>query len=358
MEGFFKESYTDGSRYEGDFRRGRRHGRGILHFRSGAVYEGQFSNDLRHGTGVLTDEGHFRYDGEWKKNQEDGYGEKVWADGSVWRGQWVDGELNGVGTMEFVPPLKLPIPEKWTKSGIAAVFEGDIRGNQMSGHSKLRVLDADNLEVCSYEGQLFDGKLHGTGEFNVPGLLRYKGQFVNNIFQGILGNLTRYLPTETVYRGAFHQGEPHGDGKLSTNSTTYEGQFDSGQLHGYGVLRVGNAVYEGTFEAGNKHGQGTYSVNGETVYTGSYVKDHRCGFGRLIQRNGTIFEGEFQNSQRHGTGRVLDPEGVTEINKGRWAMNQYIEGNIEGEFIFDLVHWKPQPPRRQARHRIYTGIRP
>ena len=62
--------WTDGTRYEGSWRSGKRHGHGILHMASGDVYEGGWWVDCRHGWGLLR-----------------------LADGSVEAGEWELGTL-------------------------------------------------------------------------------------------------------------------------------------------------------------------------------------------------------------------------------------------------------------------------
>jgi hypothetical protein len=44
---------AEGARYEGDWRDGKIHGRGILTWANGSRYEGEFRNDKIHGRGIL-----------------------------------------------------------------------------------------------------------------------------------------------------------------------------------------------------------------------------------------------------------------------------------------------------------------
>ena len=47
-------TYTDGSRYEGEIRNGKRHGQGTYTWTSGNRYEGQFRDSKMHGRGTYT----------------------------------------------------------------------------------------------------------------------------------------------------------------------------------------------------------------------------------------------------------------------------------------------------------------
>ena len=67
--------WPSGSRYEGDFRDGKRTGRGVYTWASGDSYEGEFRDDLFHGRRVHT-----------------------YADGRRWEGNYVDGKPHGRGS--------------------------------------------------------------------------------------------------------------------------------------------------------------------------------------------------------------------------------------------------------------------
>lgn len=112
--GACKEGYADGtgvmewkyegekavSRYEGDMRKGRRHGAGYLKLSSGSQYEGGFSDGKFHGTGTLLTYAS-RYDGEWVAGKQHGLGKTVYAVGGSYEGQWQQGKFHGKGTVTY-----------------------------------------------------------------------------------------------------------------------------------------------------------------------------------------------------------------------------------------------------------------
>ena len=53
-------------RYEGEFRHGWFHGRGLLVWSEGYRYEGEFRGGWRHGQGVMTKMTGERYEGNWR----------------------------------------------------------------------------------------------------------------------------------------------------------------------------------------------------------------------------------------------------------------------------------------------------
>eukprot|EP00538_Stauroneis_constricta_P004174 CAMPEP_0119553896 /NCGR_PEP_ID=MMETSP1352-20130426/6521_1 /TAXON_ID=265584 /ORGANISM="Stauroneis constricta, Strain CCMP1120" /LENGTH=861 /DNA_ID=CAMNT_0007600379 /DNA_START=51 /DNA_END=2636 /DNA_ORIENTATION=- len=68
-------NYEDGSRYQGNFLDGKRHGsNGLYKFEDGSYYKGDFCNDQMHGHGELVWNQFTRYVGEWKCNQRHGRG--------------------------------------------------------------------------------------------------------------------------------------------------------------------------------------------------------------------------------------------------------------------------------------------
>ena len=46
--------YSDGDRYEGEFKEGRMNGEGVYCYGEGDLYEGTFVDDHRHGKGVMS----------------------------------------------------------------------------------------------------------------------------------------------------------------------------------------------------------------------------------------------------------------------------------------------------------------
>lgn len=79
--------------YEGDFKNGLKHGKGILHLDDYGYYEGNFENDMYHGKGVLQTK-HLRYEGLFKFGQFEGLGIK-YENMQAYEGEWEAGKKNG-----------------------------------------------------------------------------------------------------------------------------------------------------------------------------------------------------------------------------------------------------------------------
>lgn len=84
MNGKGTYEWSNGNRYQGDFRDGLRHGQGTLFEADGLVYVGQWEKGLKHGEGKEF----------WQKGFAGNHDSQV-----VYEGQWKDGKKNGQGTL-------------------------------------------------------------------------------------------------------------------------------------------------------------------------------------------------------------------------------------------------------------------
>ena len=100
FHGFGEYLYSDGTKYTGEFHNGEIHGHGKCVYSFGDIYEGNFVNGERHGTGVLlSDEG--RYEGEFSHDDIEGRGSFKYKDGVHYVGEFRAGLYNGVGYISY-----------------------------------------------------------------------------------------------------------------------------------------------------------------------------------------------------------------------------------------------------------------
>jgi hypothetical protein len=103
-DGFGVLSEASGSRYEGQWSMGKRHGKGTHTSADGTEeYNGDWEKDRRHGRGQLTCPD-FTYVGEWVCDTMSGLGTKTFANGAVYEGALSAGEPHGHGTFVTCPP--------------------------------------------------------------------------------------------------------------------------------------------------------------------------------------------------------------------------------------------------------------
>jgi hypothetical protein len=89
--------YDDGGRYEGQLAAGKRQGSGVYTWASGAVYQGRFENDYRSGMGTMRYSDGRVFEGEWKHN-EPFKGRMRYPDGTTYEGSFFNAEPAGRGT--------------------------------------------------------------------------------------------------------------------------------------------------------------------------------------------------------------------------------------------------------------------
>ena len=100
--------FTNGNRYDGEYRDGRRNGCGTFTFETGRRYVGEFQNDLFSGRGVWMLENGDRYIGDFEFNKCNGEGVYIFADGTSESGIWQQGRLvDGNVTCDH-RPIDLP----------------------------------------------------------------------------------------------------------------------------------------------------------------------------------------------------------------------------------------------------------
>lgn len=84
--------WNDGSRYEGNFKDGKRAGEGIYYYPKGAKYIGTQVNGKRHGWGAYYYTSGKKYEGEWVQEVREGKG-AMYAEGRlVFKGTWAAGK--------------------------------------------------------------------------------------------------------------------------------------------------------------------------------------------------------------------------------------------------------------------------
>lgn len=137
--------WSDGCKYEGEWRCGMRHGYGKLQWPSGARYEGEFSGGYMHGNGTYTRHDHMTYKGRWRLSLKHGLGYQNFPNGDVFEGSWIQGSPEGPGKY------------MWANGN---VYLGNMKGGKMSGKGTLTWINGD-----SYEGNWLDGMMHGFGVY-------------------------------------------------------------------------------------------------------------------------------------------------------------------------------------------------
>ena len=73
--------YSDGSKFEGEFKDGEKHGQGKYISPNGSKYEGEYKDSKYHGQGKFTSPDGSSYEGQWKDGKYHGQGTYTFSDG-------------------------------------------------------------------------------------------------------------------------------------------------------------------------------------------------------------------------------------------------------------------------------------
>lgn len=71
-------------------------------FRNGARYEGEWRKGLKHGFGTFCYPDATKYVGQWRKDNKHGHGIYYYLNGDVYEGAWYKGWRHGLGTYSYI----------------------------------------------------------------------------------------------------------------------------------------------------------------------------------------------------------------------------------------------------------------
>jgi len=172
-----KCTYIDGNVYEGEWKRGEKHGKGYMTYADGAIYEGEWVDGEKHGKGRNTymravqeeddtwvNEYDGEYDGDFERGEMHGLGKYTFPSGNVYIGQWSEGNMHGRGKMAFA-------------SG--DTYDGDYEEGKRHGSGIITWMNGS-----AYEGELKNGEFHGQGRKTYKSGEVEDGKWANDKFLG------------------------------------------------------------------------------------------------------------------------------------------------------------------------------
>ena len=204
--------------YEGQFRNMKKEGRGKMIFNDGRIYDGEWKNGLYHGKGIYTnciDSKIEKYDGDFKYGKADGKGKFYCANGDKYEGDIVRWNREGKGIYYYNNGDK---------------YEGDFKNNSINGYGKYLYKNG-NL----YEGHFENAKANGYG-ISIYNCGPNKGN---------------------RYEGNHKDWNKDGKGILYyNNGDIYQGEFKNDKKDGKGILYYKNGDWEiGNYIEDNKIGK-------------------------------------------------------------------------------------------------------
>ncbi|KAG8521615.1 ALS2 C-terminal-like protein, partial [Galemys pyrenaicus] len=214
--------------YEGQWCRGKPHGKGILKWPDGKEHVGDFCLGLEHGFGIrlvpqASEDKYDCYKCHWREGSLCGYGICEYNTEEVYKGYFQEGLRHGFGVLESAP--QSPQPYKYT---------GHWAKGQRSGYG----VEEDSDRGERYIGMWQADQRHGPGIMVTQAGVCYQGNFQAD---KMTGSGILLSEDDSLYEGSFTRDLTLvGKGKVTfPNGFTLEGSFSSGPergLYTQGVL--------------------------------------------------------------------------------------------------------------------------
>mmetsp|Transcript_11023 Transcript_11023/g.25205 ORF Transcript_11023/g.25205 Transcript_11023/m.25205 type:complete len:726 (+) Transcript_11023:135-2312(+) len=174
-----------------------------------------------------------------------------------------------------------------------------------------------------YEGDLVDGKRHGSGVLKLADGTRYHSQWRNDERHG---KGSERWSDGTLFAGSYLKGMRHGYGVMTwPEGSRYTGEFERGRANGTGELvRTDGSIYRGRFAEDCMSGEGQMLWQDGVQYVGQFVENRRDGWGKMMWTSGrwSSYEGNWKDGVQHGHGTL------TEVN-GTQFSGQFACGKLE-----------------------------
>ncbi len=276
-----KARLPNGDEYQGAFKDGQKHGKGILRKENGDVFIGNWKQDKPHGAGLEYSENN--------QSRREGY----WEDGEFIGLSPFNGKNKVVSVKNALHPIKIlakpancnlniyvfPETVPLTQQS-SAKWSGACDNGNISGLGELQYIWPDGSS-CFFDGNFSKGEPKGffsgrcsykLGKAEFKGDARDFGQFF-----GVIEMEDQYK-NKSVYTGESLYLTPNGRGVLRNlvASTLIEGDFKNGVPSGYVVVeyeKTGDR-YEGEMIGSKKHGKGVLtSKKDSTRIEGSWLND-------------------------------------------------------------------------------------
>lgn len=197
---------SEGSKYEGTFRKGKLEGLGKYITVNKEVFEGSFVEGKISGYGIyISSEGNI-YKGNWLNNNPNGLGEEYSTDSSYYNGDFLNGKKSGIGTF------------KWSDG---SMYYGSVKDDMLNGCGTYKWIDGK-----TYRGEWKNNIMEGKGcLINTDGS-KYEGSFYNNKKEGFG---IYYFNSNKYYEGLWSNGKQHGKGKIVKNGIIEEDVWFEGK---------------------------------------------------------------------------------------------------------------------------------
>ena len=304
-------NYPDGSKYEGEWKDGVRHGKGVLkNSRGEVISEGNFTNDVY----ITECQARENNRGEYKNSNPELTlldGRVVDSNENVYEGGWQNGMRNGIGVL--------------TDKNGKLISEGKFEDNRLvTGKYRVKVKGKNEYNIIEVMHSGPTGKEYRE---------KYDGTLIYTLEKKENSNVIVNYPDGSKYEGDWENGKREGRGVLTfTNGEYYEGGFkdDHRCYDNYWVIKDqnGQPIIHGTAPNYNEVPKiMVLKSHSGNLYQGQVRDNLPDGTGSCKYSNGNVYEGWWQNGKRNGIG-VLKHQNGSIISEGKWKDDNYIGFNI------------------------------
>jgi len=283
--------FPDGRKYVGEYRDGKRHGKGTFTFPDGNKYVGEFRDGMPNGQGICVYANGNRYDGGYRDGSFHGQGTFTHTDGRKYVGEYRDGKRHGQGT--------------WTDSK-ENHYVGEHRDGKQTGLGIYIYLSGD-----TYVGEHRHGRPHGQGVYTfLSDLYTYPR------FRGRAAYRTREA-------GGFRDAKIHGlSYSIDYNKDPVLGEWRDGELQETSGFydSFQSDLFEGT-KSNDDAEEGTYTFSDGSKYVGELRFGIPHGQGTLIHTTGAYYVGGWRDGKQNGRG-IYAFEDRCKYVLGEWKDNR------------------------------------
>ena len=177
-------TYSNGDKYIGEFKDGKKHGQGTYTF-AGGKYEGEFKDAKRDGQGTLTFADGLKYEGEWKDDKFYGQVTVTYGNGNKYIGEFKDGKKHGQGTYTYADGNKYIGEYQDGKRNGQGTYTFQ-NGSKYIGEWKDDNRNGQGTETFyggKYIGEWKDDKYHGQGTYTYANGRQKIGKWKNDKYQ-------------------------------------------------------------------------------------------------------------------------------------------------------------------------------
>ena len=237
--------YSDGKKYIGEWKHGKRNGTGQSILPDGTTYAGEFKDDQATGNGTSI-------------NQFNSLTVK-------YIGQWINSTPNGQGTLTCLPE-GIKVNGEWEPIEYKGQWKDGKLRLKNEGH-KIAFVSAE--ECGKMVGEWDDELKNGEGVLIFPDGSKATGVWKNESMNG-QGTFTFYDGSK--YVGEYKYGKRNGQGTFTwLEGKKYVGEWKNGELNGQGTMTLSNGiVFKGTYRNSGATNGTLFGANGEIQYIGQF----------------------------------------------------------------------------------------